>query len=125
MAVIVVKQRLFRCVFTIKSFNSQPREGGWMTTGIKSASVKVSTRSRAKAAGTQERKAKRHFLVSTRSRAKAAGLIESQSHPNLRCFNSQPREGGWLDGKSFQGAFSCFNSQPREGGWVVRQPLGW
>ena len=55
-------------------FNSQPREGGWLTLRESGFLIRVSTHSRAKAAGL------------SRQPLPAAPAL---------CFNSQPREGGW------------------------------
>ena len=79
------------------SFNSQPREGGWIDI---SASLSD----------------KRY--VSTRSHAKAAGVFSLKRLPSLNCFNSQPREGGWDRRRAYERHQIGFNSQPREGGWI-------
>ena len=55
-------------------FNSQPREGGWDLTDTLTLL---------------------RLPVSTRSRAKAAGTLGTHTLVGDNCFNSQPREGGW------------------------------
>ena len=78
--------------------------------------------------------------VSTHSRPKAAGLFGVSRKKFLRCFNTQPPEGGWyeylleiMSDKVFQhtaarrrlvnhkweyvSLASRFNTQPPEGGW--------
>ena len=69
------------------SFNSQPREGGWIDI---SASLSD----------------KRY--VSTRSHAKAAGVFSLKRLPSLNCFNSQPREGGWMRSTSVKSPSLAF-----------------
>ena len=36
---------------------------------------------------------------------------------SLRCFNTQPPEGGWGNLRIYASYDSCFNTQPPEGGW--------
>ena len=85
-----------------RRFNSQPREGGWSSacSGVYSP-LKVSTRSRAKAAGCatkvlagdvqfQLAAARRRLVLKTRPAPRGS-----------RRFNSQPREGGWFYEHSF------------------------
>ena len=55
-------------------FNSQPREGGW----LKAVVAKMPK-----------------YKISTHSRAKAAGFRKSSPFWKSAYFNSQPREGGW------------------------------
>ena len=56
--------------------------------------------------------------VSTHSRLKAAGSAHL-SHSNIRRFNTQPPEGGWLRLCIRLGRIGGFNTQPPEGGWAV------
>ena len=59
------------------------------------------------------------MTVSTHSRPKAAGTdCRAWRSLYVRCFNTQPPEGGWTSKASL--IFSCwrFNTQPPEGGWV-------
>ena len=57
--------------------------------------------------------------ISTHSRAKAAGCTPIfYTYYNYN-FNSQPREGGWQNGYCFCDYLRNFNSQPREGGWIA------
>ena len=80
----------------------------------------ISTHSRAKAAGVDADITDVLYVISTHSRAKAAGTGQRLGGCGLTYFNSQPREGGWLDFQSFACRIPHFNSQPREGGWAVR-----
>ena len=57
--------------------------------------------------------------VSTHSRPKAAGRQNRRHGGNQRRFNSQPPEGGWARYSFTSLANACFNSQPPEGGWPV------
>ena len=77
------------------NFNSQPREGGWVSTFLLSTLFIISTHSRAKAAGYVSWLPEKAFEISTHSRAKAAGKFFHLWHFNTPDFNSQPREGGW------------------------------
>ena len=102
-----------------RDFNSQPREGGWEgCTQHPAIDKRISTHSRAKAAGYlflvdgdavfQLTAARRRLVpkrlspeafshISTHSRAKAAGSNSKRTNSRLMHFNSQPREGGWLN----------------------------
>ena len=78
--------------------------------------------------------------VSTHSRLKAAGAGKVVFYFAHQCFNTQPPEGGWIDGIpdlkiphevsthsrlkaagstacNISGSNSGFNTQPPEGGW--------
>ena len=80
-------------------------------------------------------------LVSTHSRPKAAGFCDFFQRCTLRCFNTQPPEGGWILPFSAQARilgfqhtaarrrleeidkktcndYASFNTQPPEGGWI-------
>ena len=59
---------------------------------------KISTHSRAKAAGWTAPQRVDALIISTHSRAKAAGCRAHTALCTHRHFNSQPREGGWWDG---------------------------
>ena len=61
--------------------------------------------------------------VSTHSRPKAAALACSIAAVGVRCFNSQPPEGGCLMGRPSKKAAVGFNSQPPEGG--CRKKTAW
>ena len=121
-------------------FNSQPREGGWAKSPAHYRAAKISTHSRAKAAGSlmilkgflsfdfnsQPREGgwggwvrdKGRKEISTHSRAKAAGPLPLSHTSHTSNFNSQPREGGWwLPALQHDKHNAHFNSQPREGGW--------
>ena len=122
-------------------FNSQPREGGWQKGLVIDRVATISTHSRAKAAGSTPLVYGWSNYISTHSRAKAAGRPSgdvARLHPH---FNSQPREGGWLQAACYclwraisthsrakaagkhSGTSTSqknnFNSQPREGGWAM------
>ena len=98
----------------------------------------VSTHSRPKAAGYRDLPLLIERLVSTHSRPKAAGqkiaglnrtskfqLTAARRRLGpilfmwvvLRCFNSQPPEGGWPVRTTRRNPWEGFNSQPPEGGW--------
>ena len=68
------------CLHNLTSFNTQPPEGGWLSTCGASRQQAVSTHSRLKAAG--YRSTYRFFpvIVSTHSRLKAAGQIAYQAY---------------------------------------------
>ena len=104
-------------------------------------SRRVSTHSRPKAAGGMPDVVKRLIIVSTHSRPKAAGTSISPNLTGVKCFNTQPPEGGWADAKTYgqvnqvsthsrpkaAGSWTtatssgdcCFNTQPPEGGWTM------
>ena len=104
--------------------------------------LRVSTRSRPKAAGIaktdslpsslfQHAAARRRLddvdvaviaqiKVSTRSRPKAAGLVPWLHRSQPSGFNTQPPEGGWSGGSDLGEQQPSFNTQPPEGGWLDR-----
>ena len=83
-----------RCHRTL-GFNTQPPEGGWFEFGFCGKSVAVSTHSRPKAAGTNNR-----------------------GNPTINTsFNTQPPEGGWDTIIKILRQNGSFNTQPPEGGW--------
>ena len=85
--------------FAETCFNSQPPEGGWsISTANKTIIVNVSTHSRPKAAGTGDVGHTPYVNVSTHSRPKAAGFLRLQCVLLFARFNSQPPEGGWMNG---------------------------
>ena len=110
--------RLFRLPKKRCHFNSQPREGGWirmpcllfivclfqLTAARRRLAARISCRG-------HNRK------ISTHSRAKAAGYPQACAPHHHWHFNSQPREGGWPASFTITNPPSDFNSQPREGGW--------
>ena len=102
----------------MRSFNSQPPEGGWsaalvsggipygfqLTAARRRLAAReqgvmqlefVSTHSRPKAAGDTESSFDATAKVSTHSRPKAAGRFCAFARAFSRGFNSQPPEGGW------------------------------
>ncbi len=86
----------FRTVF---SFNTQPPEGGWaiQLRGLVYTEA-VSTHSRPKAAGKTAKRSWQRLQVSTHSRPKAAGTTSPASSATHSRFNTQPPEGGWMEG---------------------------
>ncbi len=58
-----------------ENFNSQPREGGWLTRRLIQLLQQISTHSRAKAAGYEQAEKQKAERISTHSRAKAAGKM--------------------------------------------------
>ena len=117
-----LRRPLSACCFD--RFNTQPPEGGWHTTRVYLIRLVVSTHSRPKAAGAcgqsgiqsktfQHTAARRrlaclvfvgavHAFVSTHSRPKAAGFDGPFPIACIERFNTQPPEGGWLSGRSWQ-----------------------
>ena len=83
--------------------------------------------------------------VSTHSRPKAAGYKQFGRKWSYLCFNTQPPEGGWRDGRSIADRqavsthsrpkaagraapsspsdLSGFNTQPPEGGWSIKSVI--
>ena len=59
--------------------------------------------------------------VSTHSRLKAAGKSISKPSLPMKCFNTQPPEGGWQRHEAARRSRRSFNTQPPEGGWGVGQ----
>ena len=57
----------------------------------------VSTHSRPKAAGKDGSGKAPRYAVSTHSRPKAAGIPKCWHIKRVKCFNTQPPEGGWQD----------------------------
>ena len=79
----------------IGCFNTQPPEGGWSHQCTSWMGCIVSTHSRPKAAGRENRASPRFAVVSTHSRPKAAGSCIIVCLHFTNCFNTQPPEGGW------------------------------
>ena len=104
----------------VMSFNTQPPEGGWALY-MRDTEVlgQVSTHSRPKAAGTQRPDLTPGGSVSTHSRPKAAGRHARNGVRRVRCFNTQPPEGGWFLIVQCADLIRRFNTQPPEGGWSV------
>ncbi len=120
-------------------FNTQPPEGGWVRISPPRTSKPVSTHSRPKAAGPDDRplalahlgfntqppeggwpsgdstiSGKRLFQhTAARRRLENLGQAVALS----ACFNTQPPEGGWVPRRRAQSSMPCFNTQPPEGGW--------
>ena len=61
---------------SLNCFNTQPPEGGWAEAMQQAVTEFVSTRSRPKAAGSQQPLVQARYDVSTRSRPKAAGIVQ-------------------------------------------------
>ena len=104
--------------FRICCFNTQPPEGGWAVKEVYDPNLDVSTHSRLKAAGQGGGEGERCGRVSTHSRLKAAGSRLSAPSVSNTCFNTQPPEGGWVPLIVMWVLFKCFNTQPPEGGWT-------
>ena len=124
------------CAF---GFNTQPPEGGWAKSQTKKKGDSVSTHSRPKAAGAclQDDLIVDVFQHTAARRRLGGG--PSFLCQNMRCFNTQPPEGGWdefLNIKAVSAVsthsrpkaagfnlfswlfkISGFNTQPPEGGW--------
>ena len=82
--------------------------------------IKVSTHSRPKAAGHQQRESQNPLRkVSTHSRPKAAGVRTVRLIWCIGSFNTQPPEGGWATDNQADIMRLGFNTQPPEGGWGV------
>ena len=80
-----------------QSFNTQPREGGWkLGFDVDPNFNYVSTHSRAKAAGLEQAKAQVDGVQFQHTAARRR-LVAVCSNNGIRsCFNTQPREGGWI-----------------------------
>ena len=65
--------------------------------------------------------AMRDSAVSTHSRPKAAGHTIPRRRLQMRCFNTQPPEGGWKAKNWLLPQLCGFNTQPPEGGWGKSQ----
>ena len=72
-----------------------------VTYGVMMILMCISTHSRAKAAGFEPKVLAFAKNISTHSRAKAAGLELFSNVISIFDFNSQPREGGWLNKLTF------------------------
>ena len=89
------------CIYTPfptgRHFNSQPREGGWDINALPSF-VRPSFQLTAarRRLGSRFCRAFASYRISTHSRAKAAGLRGWRGGGAAWYFNSQPREGGWF-----------------------------
>ena len=103
------------------STHSRPKAAGDIFKNNKILS-RVSTHSRPKAAGTLWDKLPKELIVSTHSRPKAAGFDSCFRFVLIRCFNTQPPEGGWNSIDCIFGTGTCFNTQPPEGGWKLKNP---
>ena len=79
------------------STHSRPKAAGDKY-AIPMANLGVSTHSRPKAAGFIRRPHHAPKIVSTHSRPKAAGLISKIINIANESFNTQPPEGGWMNG---------------------------
>ena len=115
------RRRLDHChrqTVYLARFNTQPPEGGWTTRFRSSLSrflfQHTAARRRLDAVAAQF---KAQEAVSTHSRPKAAGRRHRLPRPHQRSFNTQPPEGGWMNGKTDLVDKGGFNTQPPEGGW--------
>ena len=85
-------------VSTMRSFNTQPPEGGWTN------QVQIGL-----------------IALSFNTQPPEGGWVRPSHCPLSRsgCFNTQPPEGGWYTSDDLQHVNTCFNTQPPEGGWAV------
>ena len=111
---------------TVKTlrFNTQPPEGGWITTVQSKADGNVSTHSRPKAAADLSEDEVDYLRVSTHSRPKAAVATLQPLPLSSISFNTQPPEGGCCKPSLHDPQVLRFNTQPPEGGWTGRLKLG-
>ena len=101
------------------STHSRPKAAGYiLSVGL--VYENVSTHSRPKAAGnalnTSESIRSLFQLTAARRRL---GQNKPRGRHDLRCFNSQPPEGGWNPDRCDTRPIKSFNSQPPEGGWML------
>ena len=85
-----------RLYSAIADFNSQPREGGWMHHQTQTPQLAHFNSQPREGGWLSVRGAKALAKISTHSRAKAAGSKKQNALKRSKNFNSQPREGGWL-----------------------------
>ncbi len=105
-------------LYALKSFNTQPPEGGWKSMLKHLFLIKLFQHTAARRRlDDYDGLTILHKLVSTHSRPKAAGFVNSPSSLNLFGFNTQPPEGGWTYSKLKFHFVHSFNTQPPEGGW--------
>ena len=132
--------RVFQTTFSLRSFNTQPPEGGWTTLRLPEPDQTrfQHTAARRRLAAWINRRgyrlrfqhtaARRRLglwltvntigsAVSTHSRPKAAGFRPIRLFPARQSFNTQPPEGGWLAHIASRYERQGFNTQPPEGGW--------
>ena len=125
----------------MKSFNTQPPEGGWAALRLPTciflrfqhtaARRRLAAKDRLKSVYIEfQHTAARRRLgavmlarriawpVSTHSRPKAAGYRDENAINQIKRFNTQPPEGGWHNLFWLSHLFCRFNTQPPEGGWV-------
>ena len=82
-------------------------------------SMTVSTHSRPKAAGTDCRAWRSLYVRCFNTQPPEGGWILFILNPTwLVSFNTQPPEGGWLQNKGDTMPIRGFNTQPPEGGWL-------
>ena len=103
----------------IRCFNTQPPEGGWVGQPEQpSQPTAVSTHSRPKAAGGGFVRQRQMGVVSTHSRPKAAGFIQAQDYGEYEEFQhtaARRRLERYAPRPDFP---ARFNTQPPEGGWL-------
>ena len=98
------------------STHSRPKAAGKIE-DLAMTKKSVSTHSRPKAAGLKSLQSSKPNSVSTHSRPKAAGKLLNNLPGDLKCFNTQPPEGGWGCPPAVVASPDGFNTQPPEGGW--------
>ena len=92
-----LRYNVFRICKFVKSFNTQPPEGGCLQRcNINMDCFDVSTHSRPKAAAKEVAQLAAETAVSTHSRPKAAASGKKSQKPKLGGFNTQPPEGGCI-----------------------------
>ena len=99
------------------SFNTQPPEGGWADGFTRAGWLRVSTRSRPKAAGAHSVPSPFAVFWFQHAAARRRLVKHGNRKVPIDCFNTQPPEGGWSYIRPIHGTPKCFNTQPPEGGW--------
>ena len=102
----------------LRSFNTQPPEGGWdKSCRIDTAKLRFQHTAARRRLDQQNITRQDVTSVSTHSRPKAAGFHVNVVNVFKLCFNTQPPEGGWIAPQLTTSPFCGFNTQPPEGGW--------
>ena len=82
---------------TARGFNTQPPEGGWFGQfGFDDLPIKFQHTAARRRLALLSSLPFLTLQVSTHSRPKAAGIEANQTRKALKCFNTQPPEGGWV-----------------------------
>ena len=104
----------------VGGFNTQPPEGGCLSSVAYENGILVSTHSRLKAAGPFSGRFSRCRGFNTQPPEGGCAAAFSRRHRG-GCFNTQPPEGGWLFQQGHFRRFKRFNTQPPEGGWTASE----